>query len=695
MKAGVISAGSAAPAALRPDRPARLPAAARLVGAGKTALPPLLFGLRLWASVCLAFYIAFWLELDNAYWAPLSAALVCQPHLGASLRKGWFRMIGTLVGAVAIVVLTAWFPQARGPFLIGLALWAAGCTLTATLLRNFPSYAAVLAGITALIIASDQLGATGGPSGQAFMLAVSRATEICIGIVCAGLVLGATDFGLAQRRLAAGFAGLAAEIMGGFAQTLASAGAGFAEIQELRRDLLRRVIALEPAIEEAIGESSQLRYDSPVLKSASAGLCAALAGWRSVSVMLLLRQGDDLVRQEAQAVLARMPEELRPEPGRAAPARWLGEPGALGRRCDTAVRELIAMPAATPSARLLADQAAATAAGISRTLDGIALLVVDPVRHTRHHHGARHLSIPDWLPALVNAGRTLVMILALQLFWIVTQWPSGALAVTFAGIAVSLFAPQADQAYGNAMAFMVGACVAAVAAAVVGFAVLPRLDTFAAFCLAIGLVMVPGGAGIAQPWRQPAFIAVIVGFVPLLAPANQMTYNTLQFYNSALAIVGGLSVAALSFRLLPPLSPAFRTRRLLGLTLRDLRRLMRDPAGRAARAWMARGVARLAVLPEAATPLQRSQLLTGLLVGNAIVELYPGACRSGLGAELGAALAALAGGDVVHAAASLAALDDALAASAVPATLHARARLLAICNALTQHAAYFAMEATA
>ena len=31
--------------------------------------PPLLFGLRLWASVCLALYVAFWLELDNAYWA--------------------------------------------------------------------------------------------------------------------------------------------------------------------------------------------------------------------------------------------------------------------------------------------------------------------------------------------------------------------------------------------------------------------------------------------------------------------------------------------------------------------------------------------------------------------------------------------------------------------------------------------------
>src|SRR6202162_6325412 len=98
----------------------------------RSAAPSLLFGLRLWAAVCLALYIAFWLELGSPSWAGTTAAIVCQPSLGASLRKGWFRMIGTIVGAVAIVVLTAWFPQARGGFLLGLALWGAACALVAT-----------------------------------------------------------------------------------------------------------------------------------------------------------------------------------------------------------------------------------------------------------------------------------------------------------------------------------------------------------------------------------------------------------------------------------------------------------------------------------------------------------------------------------------------------------------------------------
>src|SRR5271154_2701736 len=110
---------------------------ARLAKASRGVGPPLLFGLRLWVSVSVALYIAFWLELDDPFWAGTTAALVCQPQLGASLRKGWFRMVGTGVGAVAIVVLTACFPQNRVAFLAGLALWGAGCALVATILRNY------------------------------------------------------------------------------------------------------------------------------------------------------------------------------------------------------------------------------------------------------------------------------------------------------------------------------------------------------------------------------------------------------------------------------------------------------------------------------------------------------------------------------------------------------------------------------
>ena len=72
---------------------------ARLAQQVRAITPSLLFGLRLWAATSLAFYIACWLELDNAYWAATTAAIVSQPSLGASLRKGRFRLFGTVIGA--------------------------------------------------------------------------------------------------------------------------------------------------------------------------------------------------------------------------------------------------------------------------------------------------------------------------------------------------------------------------------------------------------------------------------------------------------------------------------------------------------------------------------------------------------------------------------------------------------------------
>src|SRR5271167_1183890 len=423
--------------------------------------PPLLFGLRLWASVCLALYVAFWLELDNAYWAGTTAAIVCQPHLGASLRKGWFRMIGTLVGAVAVVVLTAFFPQDRGAFLVGLALWGAGCALVATLLHNFAAYSAALAGYTVAIIASDQLGATGGPNGQAFMLAVFRASEICIGIVCAGVVLAGTDLGGARRRLAAVFGAISAEISGRFTNTLALAGPDLPDTQPIRRELVRRVIALDPVIDEALGESSQLRYHSPVLQTAVDGLLAALAGWRTVASHLV-RLSHDQAWQEADAVLQAVPQELRSAPVQGEPVRWIDDPVGLRRICEAAVRRLIALPAATPSLRLLSDQTVEVLAGISHALNGLALLVADPARPVARDRGIRRLRIPDWLPPLVNAGRAFVVIVAAELFWIVTEWPNGAGAITWAAIGVILFAPRADQAYAATMSFMVGTSLSAI-----------------------------------------------------------------------------------------------------------------------------------------------------------------------------------------------------------------------------------------
>jgi uncharacterized membrane protein YccC len=302
--------------------------------------------------------------------------------------------------------------------------------------------------------------------------------------------------------------------------------------------------------------------------------------------------------------------------------------------------------------------------------------------------------VPDWLPALVNAGRAFVAIGAVEVFWIVTAWPNGALAITFTAISVIIFAPKADVAYAVAMSFTVGVGLAAVCAAIVAFAGLPNVETFAGFSIVMGLFLVPAGALMAQSWQATMFAALAGNFVPLLAPANQTSYDTMQFYNAALAIVLGCGAAALSFRLLPPLSPALRSRRLLALTLRDLRRHATAAVQRPRDDWENRMYSRLAALPDQADPLQRAQLLAALSVGTDIIRLRHLAPQLGLVSELDSALEALAQGNSVTATAGLTTLDQRLASlgQGNPQTSfvqRARGRVLAICDALVRHQSYF------
>jgi uncharacterized membrane protein YccC len=190
------------------------------------------------------------------------------------------------------------------------------------------------------------------------------------------------------------------------------------------------------------------------------------------------------------------------------------------------------------------------------------------------------------------------------------------------------------------------------------------------------------------------FTAATMNFIPLLAPANQMSYDPVQFYNAALAIAGGLAAATLSFRLMPPLSPGFRARRLLALTLRDLRRLAARAVLRTPRDWQNHMLARLLAMPDQATPLQRAQLMAALSVGSEVIRLRRIDARHALGPDLHAAFKALSQGQSATAIARLALLDDRLAsvprvATEPPVALRTRSRILGISELLTQHADYF------
>jgi uncharacterized membrane protein YccC len=629
-------------------------------------------------------FLAFWLQLDNPFWAGTSAGLVCQPSLGASLRKANFRLIGTMIGAVAIVLMMAAFPQNRIGFILVLALWCGICGFAATLLQNFASYGAALAGYTAVIIASSAIA---DPT-NTFLLAVARASEISLGIVCAGVVLSLSGRGTARARAATAIAKIAQETGLGMRATLFAAGGPPHESWPERRALIARAIALSALLDETAGESPDLRVRSGTLQAAVDGLFAALSGWRIAATHL-----ESLPPEQAAVDAALALSALPPGPAIVMTAE--SSPAATRDRCREAAHAMMALQAPTPGIDIVMSGATRGLLGLDQALNGVALLV-EPER-AEDRLGEATVRVPDFMPAVINGVRSFTIILVLAGLWVFTAWPSGLSAMIFGAVIVLLISPSGDRAVHNALGFLWGTIFTAVMAAIAGFALLPGGEGFMHLAAVMGLFLVPMSALMALPWTSAPmgkafFTAAVANFTPLLAPTNLASYNTIAFYNSTVAIAAGVGVGVLVMAIVPQLSPLHRAARLRWLTLRDLKRLAsRRRPGRLAK-WETLIFARIGAMPDAADAVERAQLVAALYVGDAVLRLRAMEERFGRIAEVDAALTAIAHGQGRAARRYLAAADAVVAARVTPhpaLTMRARAAMLALNEALTRHANFF------
>lgn len=649
--------------------------------AGLQVGPRLAYGLRLWASVCLALFLAFWLQLDNPYWAGTSAAIVCQPSLGASLRKASYRMSGTLIGAAAVVPMMALFPQNRVGFFLALASWCGLCGYAATVLQNFASYGASLAGYTAVIVAST---AVANP-GDVFLQAVARGSEICLGIVCAGVILVLTGRGTARARAATTVATIARETGLGMRATLEQCGGPATESWTQRRALIGRAIALSALLDETVGESADLRVRSHTLKAAVDGLFEALSGWRMAATHL-----EPLPPAQARTDAALALSVLPPGPAIVMTAE--SSPAWTRDRCAEAAARLESLVGAAPGPELVRVGAAKCLRGLEQALNGVTLLIEPALAHDLS--GSTRLRVPDQMPAILNGVRSFLIILVVAGFWIVTAWPNGTGALVFAAIIVLLLPPRGDAAVPGAWGFLWGTLFATVLAAIADFALLPGAAEFTGLAAVFALVLVPLGAMAAGTWQPAFFVAASANFTPLLAPTNLPTYNTATFYNSTLAIGVGVGVGVLSMTILPQLPAAYRTARLRKLTLRDLKRLVLRHRLRNQPDWDTLLYARIAALPESTTPEQRAELVAALYVGEAMLRLRAVADTFPSVAGIRIALEATAAGHGRAACRALREADAELVATGAPDALimRPRAAMLALSETLARHAAFFGAE---
>ena len=186
--------------------------------------------------------------------------------------------------------------------------------------------------------------------------------------------------------------------------------------------------------------------------------------------------------------------------------------------------------------------------------------------------------------------------------------------------------------------------------------------------------------------------AAAVNFLPMLNITNGMTYDGSGFWNGAFGILAGIAVGCVAMLVIPPLSPAIRTQRLLALTLADLRRLARRASPGRQADWENRGVARLLAMPDQAEPVERAELVAAIAVGKEIVRLRQVAPRFVPSAMVNAVLAPLAEGRSAQALDRLKEIDRQVAArpdAKRRILLSVRACILVISGQLSEFGSYF------
>ena len=140
------------------------------------------FSVNCFIAAMLALWVAFRLDLRNPWWAMQTVYVTSQPLLSGALRaRALYRLIGTLLGAVAMVVIVPNLVDAPELTTAAISLWVAFCLYVSLLDRTPRAYALALSGYTAALIGFKSVL---NPD-EVFDTAIARTEEIMLGTVCA------------------------------------------------------------------------------------------------------------------------------------------------------------------------------------------------------------------------------------------------------------------------------------------------------------------------------------------------------------------------------------------------------------------------------------------------------------------------------------------------------------------------------
>ena len=519
------------------------------------------------AKTLLAFYLTGWLAMRLALPQPSTAMLttiiVANRQSGMVLAKSFYRAIGTLGGALAAFLIVGLFPQQRVLFLAALSLWIGLCSGGATLYRNFKSYAFVLAGYTAAIIAIPVID----HPPDVFDSAVARISEVLLGLLVSGVVSD-TVFPSHMREV---LRRTAREQFAHFIQFVQRSTGGTiarSDIEKAHLRFVRDAVTLEDMRSSVIFENPEARARSGHMQLFNQRFMAASTSLQSLHHLInrLQRNGRDVPANALIELYAPIGLALNTpvEAGMAARAllprleaarRTMDVQAPIMRDCLPEVRDVRDFDTGASLLDRFAEElhAYVDTAALLQAPGGIAGSA-GRVRFTRGN---------DYYDAGLATLRTTLTMAALSVFWIASAWPYGSSAMLLATIFAGLFA-SAPNPTKVVKTMLIGYSLGMSASFVCVFFVLTRMDGYgllvagSAPFLMLGLVM--------MMWPAVASVGLgyAMGFAYILALKNQMVFDPVHFMNDMIAQLIGLGFAAAAFVFVPPAigSLWFRRRQL-------------------------------------------------------------------------------------------------------------------------------------
>src|SRR6266481_2730829 len=467
----------------------------------------------------LAYYITGWLamrfSLSQPSTAMLTTIIVANRQSGRVLAKSFYRCIGTLVGAGVALLIVSLFPQERVLYLVALSLWIGACAGGATLYRNFTSYAFVLSGYTAAIVAVPVIDKPLG----AFDSAVMRVSEVLLGVLVSGVVSD-TVFISRLRDVLRRSAGEQFAHFTGFVRRSISGKIAPDAIEKAHLRFVHDAVQLE-SLRRLINRLQRGGHDAPA--QALMELYAPIGTALDVPVK---------VADAAGVVLPRLVAARQTMDARAPMLR-----GRLVLDSDLSDFDT----GATLLSRFADELHAYVRRAASLQAPRAVLGSAERVRFTRGN---------DFLGAGLVTLRTTLTMLALGAFWIASAWPVGSSAMLFAGIFAGVYASAANPTLAI-KSMLIGWTAGLFAGFVCVFFVLTGMDGYTLLVAGSAPFLMVGVAMMMWPSLSSVGSGYAMGFSYILSLKNPMVFDPVQFMNNSIAQTVGFAAAAVAFIVVP------------------------------------------------------------------------------------------------------------------------------------------------